>query len=203
MESISLTQEERKALIRKMERETKPGRRLRMHIALLAADGHSPTEIARVLYCSRTTVYAITRRFRREGEAALQDRQRRGPRPKLEESDRKRIEALAEGAEPWALGWVRSRWSCLLLAWQLLCERGGRQPGDGARRRTFLDPEQKRQRLLGILRVLQELARGRGSSSQSSPKPWPSPSSNPIYCKVIYLNEAARALDLLSLRGYN
>jgi transposase len=50
-----------------------------MHIALLAADGHSPTEIAHVLYCSRTTVYAITRRFRREGEAAFQDRQRRGP----------------------------------------------------------------------------------------------------------------------------
>ena len=81
MESISLTQEGRKSLIRRMKQETKPSRRLRMHIVLLAADGYSPTEIARALYCSRTTVYATVRRFREEGEGAFADRKRRGPRP--------------------------------------------------------------------------------------------------------------------------
>jgi Homeodomain-like domain len=32
-----------------------------MHIVLLASDGLSPTQIARVLFCSRTTVYAQSR----------------------------------------------------------------------------------------------------------------------------------------------
>lgn len=124
MESIALSPEERKNLIRKMKRERKPSRRLRMHIVLLAADGRSPSEIARTLYCSRTTVYTITRRFAREGEAAFEDRKQRGPPPKLHPDDQRRLETLVEEAEPWAYGWVRSRWSCLLLAWQLLCERG-------------------------------------------------------------------------------
>jgi len=75
MESISLTQEGRKSLIRRMEREIRLSRRLKMHIVLLAADGFSPTEIARALYCSRTTSapspVAFTRRgsgLRRSGE---------------------------------------------------------------------------------------------------------------------------------------
>lgn len=63
MQSIILTPEQRKDLIRLMKRETKPSRRLRMHIALLASDGFSPTQISRVLYCSRTTVYALVERF--------------------------------------------------------------------------------------------------------------------------------------------
>jgi len=71
-----------------MKRETKPSRRLRMHIVLLASEGLSPTRIARVLYCSRTTVYAVVRRFLAEGEAAFADRKKRGPRPKLTEEDR-------------------------------------------------------------------------------------------------------------------
>ena len=62
MESISLTPQQRKDLIIEMKRERKPSRRLRMHIVLLTSDGRSPTEIARVLFCSRTTVYAIASR---------------------------------------------------------------------------------------------------------------------------------------------
>ncbi len=57
MQSIILAPQQRKDLIRQMKRETKPSRRLRMHIALLAADGFSPTPISGALYCSRTTVY--------------------------------------------------------------------------------------------------------------------------------------------------
>jgi DNA invertase Pin-like site-specific DNA recombinase len=66
MQSITLASEERKDLIQKMKRERRPSRRLRMHIVLLSANGHSPTEIARVLFCSRTTVYAAVARFIRE-----------------------------------------------------------------------------------------------------------------------------------------
>jgi DNA-directed RNA polymerase specialized sigma24 family protein len=67
MESIAIAPQERKSLIVEMKREATPSRRLRMHIALLASDGLSPTEISRVLFCSRTTVYAVASRFLREG----------------------------------------------------------------------------------------------------------------------------------------
>jgi Homeodomain-like domain len=60
-----------------MKREGKPSRRLRMHIILLAADGHSVTGIARALFCSRTTVYSVVHRFLREGQEAFDDRKRR------------------------------------------------------------------------------------------------------------------------------
>jgi hypothetical protein len=52
MENITIAPQVRKDLIIEMKREAKPSRRLRMHIALLASDGRSPTEIARVLFCS-------------------------------------------------------------------------------------------------------------------------------------------------------
>ena len=52
MENITIAPEERESLITEMKRERKPSRRLRMHIALLASEGLSPTEIARVLFCS-------------------------------------------------------------------------------------------------------------------------------------------------------
>ena len=54
MQSIIITSSERKVLIQQMKRERRPSRRLRMHIVLLSAEGRSPTEIARALFCSRT-----------------------------------------------------------------------------------------------------------------------------------------------------
>lgn len=123
MQSITLTPEERKDLIVGMKRERKPSRRLRMHIVLLAADGHRPTHIAGVLYCSRTTVYTIVERFAGEGRAAFDDRQRRGPRPLLDELANERIERLVEEDSPTEHGWLRSRWSCSLLVMHLFKER--------------------------------------------------------------------------------
>lgn len=123
MESITITPGERKDLAAMMKRETKPSRRLRMHIALLASDGRSPTEISRVLFCSRTTVYALADRFVREGHAAFDDRTRRGPKPLLGEKANERVECLVEGDSPTSHGWLRSRWSCKLIALQLLRER--------------------------------------------------------------------------------
>jgi DNA-directed RNA polymerase specialized sigma24 family protein len=55
MQSITIASSERKDLIQKLKRQRQLSRRLRMHIVLLAADAYSPTEIARVLFCSRTT----------------------------------------------------------------------------------------------------------------------------------------------------
>ena len=123
MESISLTPQQRKDLIIEMKRERKPSRRLRMHIVLLTSDGRSPTEIARVLFCSRTTVYAMASRLLREGRAAFDDRRRRGPRPLLGGAADERVERLLEEESPIEHGWLRSRWSCKLVVLQLLRER--------------------------------------------------------------------------------
>jgi putative transposase len=94
-----------------------------MHIVLLASDGRSPTEIARVLFCSRTTVYAVVSRFAGEGQAAFFDRRRRGPKPSVDESANERIGRLLEEESPAEHGWLRSRWSCKLLAYELFRER--------------------------------------------------------------------------------
>jgi len=56
MERIIITPEERKDFIQRMKCDQRPSRKLRMHIVLLTANGRSPTEIARTLFCSRTTV---------------------------------------------------------------------------------------------------------------------------------------------------
>lgn len=124
MQSIAIAPTERKCLIAKMKRETKPSRRLRMHIILLAsAEDRSPTEIARILFCSRTTVYAVVGRFFGEGRAAFDDHARRGPKPLLGERASEHIGKLLEEDSPIGHGWLRSRWSCKLLAVQLLRER--------------------------------------------------------------------------------
>ncbi|ABG04849.1 hypothetical protein Rxyl_1901 [Rubrobacter xylanophilus DSM 9941] len=127
MQSIALTPKERKNLVARMKRERKPSRRLRMHIVfLLAADGHRPTRIARVLYCSCTTVYAVVGRFVGEEEAAFEDRGRRGPKPPLlDRSACERIvQALVGEDIPTVHGWLRSRWSRSLLVLQLFSKSG-------------------------------------------------------------------------------
>ena len=143
-----------------------------MHIVLLVADGYSPTHICRVLFCSRTTVYAITRRFCREGRAAFYDRQRRGPRRALlDYSARKRIETLVEEHSPTEHGWLRSRWSCSVVVLQLYRERALLVSRETVRRALHRlkfrwrrprpvppskDPQQKRERLQKILKRLRQ-----------------------------------------------
>ena len=135
MESITIAPEERKGLIIEMKREVKPSRRLRMHIVLLASSGgRSPTEISRALFCSRTTVYTVVSRFLREGKAAFDDRRRRGPRPLLGKEANERFEQLLEEDSPTWHGWLRARWSCKLLALQLLRERAATVSRETVRR---------------------------------------------------------------------
>ncbi len=123
MQNITITPQERKSLITEMKRERKPSRRLRMHIALLASDGLSPTGVSRVLFCSRTTVYAVASRFTGEGRAAFDDREVRGPHPLLGAEEDGRMEHLLEVDSPVEHGWLRSRWSCKLVGLQLHRER--------------------------------------------------------------------------------
>lgn len=98
-----------------------------MHITLLASDGFSPTEISRLLYCSRTTVYALARRLVAGGGFTdgeiFNDCGRRGPKPLLKKPTEEYMERLVEEKSPTEHGWLRSRWSCKLLAVELNKER--------------------------------------------------------------------------------
>ena len=135
MENITIAPQLRKSFIIEMKRETRPSRRLRMHIALLASEGLSPTEIARVLFCSRTTVYSVVSRFVQEGRAAFDDHARRGPRPLLSQKANERVQKLLEEDSPTYHGWLRSRWSCKLLSLQLFRERAALVSRETVRRR--------------------------------------------------------------------
>ena len=170
MEGITIAPTERKDLIVRMKRECRPSRRLRMHIVLLASEGCSPTKIASVLYCSRTTVYEIVGRFVREGRKAFDDRRRRGPAPLVESSAQELVEELTEGVLPTERGWLRSRWSCKLLSLELFKERALVVSRETVRRVLHRlgfrwrrprpvpppkDPIKKRKRLQEILKMLQ------------------------------------------------
>jgi transposase len=175
MQSITLPSEERKDLIKHMKRERRPSRRLRMHIVLLCADGRSPTEIARVLFCSRTTVYVVVARCLRDEQAAFNDRKMRGPKPSVGQPASEYIERLLEEDSPTEHGWLRSRWSCKLLAVELFKERAAlvsretvrrvlHRMGFRWRRPRPVPPEkdlehqqeQKRRRLLDVLSMVKE-----------------------------------------------
>ena len=146
-----------------------------MHIVLLCAEGRSPTEIAQILFCSRTTVYAVVARFIREEQAAFNDRKRRGPKPLLERPANEYIERLVEEESPTSQGWLRSRWSCKLLAVELFKEQAAlvsretirrvlHRLGFRWRRPRPVPPEkdsedqreQKRRRLLDVLSMVKE-----------------------------------------------
>ena len=54
---------------------------------------------------------------------AFYDHEKRGPRALLDDSAQRRIETLVEERSPMERGWLRSRWSCKLLALELFKER--------------------------------------------------------------------------------
>jgi transposase len=82
-----------------------------------------PRDLPRPLLLLSTTVYSIVERFVREGRAAFEDLRRRGPKPLLGNAANERVQKLLEEDSPTEHGWLRSRWSCKLLALQLFRER--------------------------------------------------------------------------------
>jgi transposase len=107
-------------------RRARYGYWLALHLLLLCAAGHTPTEIAAVLFCSRSTVYRVVRAYRagdlewleEEGMGSPQAR-RTGLTPTL----RRSVLAILQAA-PRACGWCRTRWSCATVALEVWARRG-------------------------------------------------------------------------------
>src|SRR5262249_19658350 len=110
--------EEEQAQMRAVLRRARYGYLLALHILLLCADGRTPTAIADVLFCSRSSVYRTARAYR-EGTLDLEhDAQGRLVPPVrttvLLPTLRRSVLAPLK-ASPRAYGWCRTRWSCATL----------------------------------------------------------------------------------------
>jgi transposase len=107
-------------------RRARYGYLLALHLLLLCAAGRTPSEVAAVLFCSRSSVYRIVRAYRagtftfdEASERAPQQRRLRLLTPSLKRS----VHALLKTG-PRAFGWCRTRWSCATLAVELQVRRG-------------------------------------------------------------------------------
>ena len=117
---------EEQARMRTELRRARYGYLLALPLLLLCAAGRTPSEVASVLVCSRSSVYRIVRAYQAgrltcaEGsERPAQQSRRRVLTPSLQRS----VLALLKTA-PRALGWCRTRWSCATLAVELQVRRG-------------------------------------------------------------------------------
>jgi len=95
---------------------------LALHILLLCAAGYTPTQIAAVLFCSRSSVYRAVRAYRKGSLASLIDTDTPRRTGSLTPSLRRSLLALLKRA-PSAYGWCRTRWSCATLAAQMKVQR--------------------------------------------------------------------------------
>jgi transposase len=112
-------------------RRARRGHWLALHILLLLSLHHSPREIASVLLCARSTVYAVARDWQR-GRRWPELVRPSGP-PCFTPSLRRSLLALL-GKSPATYGWCRTRWSCATLALQLAAQRGFRVSAETVRR---------------------------------------------------------------------
>jgi transposase len=108
-------------------RRARYGYLLALHILLLCTAGRTPTDIAAVLFCSRSSVYRTVRAYR-AGTLGLahDDHGQLAPPVRttvLLPTVRRSLIALLKAA-PRVYGWCRTRWSCATLAATLQAKRG-------------------------------------------------------------------------------
>lgn len=103
-------------------RRARYGYWLALHILLLCAAGYTPTQIAAVLFCSRSSVYRAVNAYRTGALADLTDDESPHRAGSLTPSLCRSLLALLKRA-PSAYGWCRTRWSCASLAAQMQVQR--------------------------------------------------------------------------------
>jgi putative transposase len=123
---VAIAPEEQARMLAALRR-ARDGYLLALHILWLCATGHNPTEIAAVLFCSRSSVYRTVRAYRAGALGWEHDAQGRLVPPVrtmvLLPTLRRSLLALLK-RPPRAYGWCRTRWSCATLALTLQATRG-------------------------------------------------------------------------------
>src|SRR4051794_23529319 len=131
---LSLTTNQRDELLTIYRKDPNPELRFRAHIILLLGVGHGWDTIEAMLFCSSRTVDRWLKRFQAEGIAGLTGRKRGRPF-RLGLGWVALLVTWVTTQTPGDFGFLRSRWSCALLA-LLLRER----EGVAARRETLPRP---------------------------------------------------------------
>ena len=108
-------------------RRARYGYLLAVHLLLLCAAGRTPTEIAAVLFCSRSSVYRVVKAYR-AGRLSWEAETEGGGRPPgqltgLSPVLKRSLLAILHAA-PRACGWCRTRWSCATVALEVQARRG-------------------------------------------------------------------------------
>ena len=131
---VSLSAEEQ-ALFLAQLRQARYGHLLTLHILLLLHHGLSPTDIARCLFCSRSSVYRSVAAWRRGAvtPASSADLPRSWWASVLADSVRQKLDRLLR-SRPDSFGWLRSRWNCVCLAVVLSRDLGQRISAETVRR---------------------------------------------------------------------
>jgi transposase len=135
---IEIAPEEQAHILAEVRR-ARQGYVLAAHILLLCAAQRSPTEIADVLFCSRSTVYRVVKGYRAGQWEGLGEGAERGQAGAL-----RRLTGLAPALRrsvlailhsvPRRCGWCRTRWSCATIALELQARRGIVVSGETVRR---------------------------------------------------------------------
>jgi transposase len=119
-------------------RRARYGYLLALHILLLCAAQQSPTAIAAVLFCSRSTVYRVVQAYRAGRWAGLAEAEgiAKGchrPGARLSPSLKRSVLGILHSA-PRLCGWCRTRWSCATVALELFVRQQLDVSGETVRR---------------------------------------------------------------------
>jgi transposase len=120
---LPLTTKQRDELLTIYRKDPDPELRFRAHIILLLGSGHAWDTIEAMLFCSSRTVDRWLKRFQDEGVAGLTGRKRGRPF-RLGLGWAALLVSWVTTQTPGDFGFLRTRWSCALLA-LLLREREG------------------------------------------------------------------------------
>jgi transposase len=120
---VCLGRSAKKRIGKKLRERRDAGLRTRYLILVNLDNGLSPTETARVLHVSRSTVYRVVDRYGQFGEAGLVDRREENGQPK---ADEEYLAALEEVVASYSqeYGWARPTWTQEALAKTMKKETG-------------------------------------------------------------------------------
>ena len=127
---LEIPEDQQAAMLREL-RAARYVHLLSLHILLLCAGGHTPSEIASFLLCSRSSVYRAVAAYR-SGVLTSGSREAAG-RPSQLRSWQRSLVALVKRC-PSVYGWCRTRWSCQTLSLELQARRGYRVSRETIRR---------------------------------------------------------------------